>query len=302
MSNKNFAAFIMTYERPEILADTIKKLFDQTLPPEKILVVDNSSSYKTREIVQGMDSRVTYFRRGYNSGPAGAAKVGLEILAHEGYRWIYWGDDNDPPNAENCFEKLISLAENYTGKCGQVGVVGHRINKYTGLMRRTADKDLFDKEFLEVDNVGGGQCKIVNAQAILDGILPDDQLFFGLEELDFDLSLKKAGYRIIVHNELFKKCREMYGKMNYKRILSTRKNENAIQREYYSNRNLLYIFKKNKYYLGVYFILIRIVLKCLVSYKYGLKYGFGVTKNSYSAIIDFSKSRYYQRVSVISKD
>jgi len=40
MANKKFAAFIVTYNRAEILMDTIQKIMSQTLPPEKLLIVE----------------------------------------------------------------------------------------------------------------------------------------------------------------------------------------------------------------------------------------------------------------------
>jgi glycosyltransferase involved in cell wall biosynthesis len=87
--NKEFAGFIITYERAEIIGETIRKIFEQTLPPEKILIVDNSVSDTTEKVVVGLnDTRLAYHRMGYNAGPAGAAAFALKQLANEGYPWI----------------------------------------------------------------------------------------------------------------------------------------------------------------------------------------------------------------------
>src|SRR5687768_7215833 len=95
-----FAGFIMTYERSDLLLSTIKTIFDQTISPKKLLIIDNSKSDKTEILIKQLnDPRVFYHKQGYNSGPAGAARTGLQILAAEGYDWIYWGDDDDPPSA-----------------------------------------------------------------------------------------------------------------------------------------------------------------------------------------------------------
>src|SRR4051812_36342830 len=113
MSNKKFAAFIVTYNRAEILMDTIQKIMSQTLTPEKLLVVDNGATDETKEKLNELYPEAVHIKMGYNAGPAGGVNVGLETLAKEGYQWIFWGDDNDPPPTTDTFEKLVHLAETY---------------------------------------------------------------------------------------------------------------------------------------------------------------------------------------------
>ena len=177
---KSFAGFIMTYERESILMDTIKSVFSQTFPPEKILIVDNSFTTKTEELLKTSNNpKVIYHRVGYNSGPAGAAKIGLQILASEGYDWIYWGDDNDPPIFDNTFEILIETALS-DSKCGCVGVVGQFFNKITGFINRVPNELLQSDGVLEVNTIAGGMYKIVSGKMMRDGtLLPDEKLFFG---------------------------------------------------------------------------------------------------------------------------
>lgn len=92
-----FAAFIMTFQRNHTLEETIRIILDQTLPPEKILIVDNDPAESAKSIAQKFSHLpVFYHATGNNSGPAGAAKKGLEILVNEGFKWIAWIDDDDP--------------------------------------------------------------------------------------------------------------------------------------------------------------------------------------------------------------
>ena len=56
---KDFAGFIMTYERHDLIARTINQILSQSFPPEKLLVVDNSVSTRTEEIIRALnDPRV----------------------------------------------------------------------------------------------------------------------------------------------------------------------------------------------------------------------------------------------------
>ena len=296
MPSGKFAAFVITYKRSDILADTINKIFQQTLPPEKVLVIDNGDDEETMLKLTDSHPNVVYHRMGYNSGPAGGAKAGLDILAKEGYKWIYWGDDNDPPPTDDCFEKLIELAESYNGNCGQVGIVGHRFNRFTGVFSRTSNKELKKSEFIHVDSIGGNQCKIINGLAVDKGIFPDDRLFFGFEDLDFDLTLKRAGYDILVHSELFLTSRKMYGRMHVRRIIGRKKKSTSLWRDYYSIRNMPYIMLKNGYYFAFVSSIIIAILKTFISFRHGFGYGIKVTGYNLRALRDFVLSRYNQTV------
>ena len=244
---KSFAGFIMTYERESILMDTIKSVFSQTFPPEKILIVDNSFTTKTEELLKTSNNpKVIYHRVGYNSGPAGAAKIGLQILASEGYDWIYWGDDNDPPIFDNTFEILIETALS-DSKCGCVGVVGQFFNKITGFINRVPNELLQSDGVLEVNTIAGGMYKIVSGKMMRDGtLLPDEKLFFGFEELDFDLQIKKAGYKLLVDKAFYWKHRLHFKRDVLPQKSLKEKSDSALRREYYSTRNMFYICFKNR--------------------------------------------------------
>lgn len=295
MSNKKFAAFVVTFNRAEILMDTIQKILTQTLPPEKLLVIDNGSTDETKKKLDELFPEVEYFRMGYNAGPAGGDKVGLEMLAKEGYKWIFWGDDNDPPPTQDTCEKLVNLAESYGDKCGQVGMVGSRFNKYTGLLQRSSTEELRKKAYIEVDTIGGGQCKIVNGNSILNGIVTEPKLFFGFEDLDFDLSQKKAGYKILVHSDLFLGCRERWNRLDFQNTIARKKDEQVLWRDYYSIRNALFIMRKHRHYMAFLSILFVSVGKSFLSFKHGVRYGSMVTKNTCKAVRDYVLSRYYKQ-------
>ena len=49
----SFGAFVMTYNRPHILSDTLRTILEQTRPPEHILVVDNGDAAQTAALVPG---------------------------------------------------------------------------------------------------------------------------------------------------------------------------------------------------------------------------------------------------------
>lgn len=280
MSNDTFfAAFIMTYNRVSTLEDTLKKIFSQSFPPHKVIIIDNDYNFSAKEIQNKYpEYNISYHPIGYNSGPAGAAKVGLEILVKEGYQWIAWMDDDDPPIFENTFEILLNMASS-NEKCGCVGAVGQYFDKKNGLMIRVSDSELNTKGILPVDNIAGGMCKIVNANVCLkENIYPDESLFYGFEELDFDIRLKNSGFALLTDRELYKKHRFHFARIDLKRIRGGKKELSRLWREYYSTRNSLIILFKNKYLLAICVSIFRHLSKILFGFSYGYQYGILNTK------------------------
>jgi GT2 family glycosyltransferase len=275
MKQRRFAGFIMTYQRTEVLADTVERIFNQSLAPEKLLIVDNSSDRRTREFVlRSNDYRLEYYAVGYNSGPAGAAKIGLEKLTAEGYDWIYWGDDDDPPTFVDTFEKLFEIIVSSSNEnTGIVGAVGQFFNNKTGKIERVPNRLIATSGSLSVDSIAGNQMMIVNANLIKSGVLPDPDLFFGFEELDFCIKTKRKGFEILVSNDLFRRAREKYSRVEYRKPFYNRRSLKALTREYYSCRNMIAILIRNKLFFALAFSTMRYVAKAFYGFLFGVKYG-----------------------------
>jgi GT2 family glycosyltransferase len=269
-----FAAFIMTYKRTAILEDTIRILYNQSHPPQKILIVDNDPAFSAKDIVSKFsDFKISYHSIGYNAGPAGAAKAGLEILTKEGYQWIAWIDDDDPPIFEDTFEILLKSASK-NKKCGCVGVVGQYFNRKNGVVIRVSDEELDGFGSFEVDTIAGNMSKIINADVCLKGnVYPDEKLFFGFEELDFDLRLQKSGYVLLVDKVLYKKHRIYYNRLDIIPKRGNKKDVNKLWREYYSTRNSLIILSKHGYFSALIVSFFRYVFKIVAGFQYGIHYG-----------------------------
>lgn len=232
-------AFVITYNRPDTLLATIQAIFEQTYPPDFLWVIDNSENLETNHaIARLLDTRIRYHRMGYNSGPAGAAGVGLKFCAKDGADWIFWGDDNDPPFRPDCFERLLAIRD-VNPFCGVLGAVGQFFDRKKGVIKRVQTRLLEKKDWIEVDYVAGGMTMLVSRHVAIEGVAPDPTLFFGFEELDFCLKVSRKGYAIIVDCGLFLEARRKYGKLEFERPVYHPKSN--LNREYYSLRNLLMI-------------------------------------------------------------
>lgn len=270
-----FAAFIITYNRELLLCETISVLLRQSIVPQKILILDNGNlpaDYIVEKLMR--EHRVSYHCMGFNAGPAGAAAVGLRMLAAEGFEWVYWGDDNDPPIFLDTFERMFK--SNLNDRHSQyelLGTVGHRFNRLSGSIIRTPDGAINTSGLLEVDSIAGNQSMLVHRSVVEAGVLPDPKLFFGFEELDFCLSVKAAGFRIGVDKSLFLRCRQHFNRMGLKETGPYKYPESALWRQYYSTRNLLLIFRKHGLWSAWVFHLIRSSVKLFYNFRHGWVYG-----------------------------
>lgn len=267
----NFGGFIITYKRPKVLLSTLEIIFSQSLSPQHLWIIDNSEDRETEfALKERNDSRLTYVRMGKNTGPAGAAGKGLEICGKAGLDWIYWGDDNDPPFREDCFERLLAIREE-NPFCGILGVVGQYFDRKKGKILRVQTRLLEKKPWIEVDYVAGNMSMLVSGTVARVGIAPDPKMFFGFEELDFCLKVKRKGYAIVVDSGLFLEARTKYGRLSFERPLYQKKTH--LVREYYSLRNLLFIADSVSLPNMKANVQFKWFLKAFYGFRYGLSYG-----------------------------
>ena len=268
-----YSLFIITRNRPSILKNTIEEILNQTLPPQSILIVDNSDNEATQLMYeQTNDSRLQYHNVGYNSGPAGGAKIGMEILFAQGYEWVVWGDDDDPPKFNDILEKLFSIIPKIDiTTIGIIGAVGTRLNLRNGLTIRIPDNDLNGN--LDVDCVAGNMFPLLHRNLYNQNVFPNPDLFFGFEELDFCLAVKRANLKIIVSGDEIFRHRLLHGRLDLIKKYKV-KSIASLWREYYSTRNIIYILlRKEKAYSALAYITIRTFLKMFYMFRFGFEYG-----------------------------
>ncbi|MDN3204692.1 glycosyltransferase family 2 protein [Algoriphagus sediminis] len=279
--------FIITHDRPVILIDTISSVFNQTLKPEFIWIIDNSEGLETDHAVASLlDPRIRYHRMGHNAGPAGAAAKGLELCAKESVDWIYWGDDNDPPFRNDCFERLLAISTK-NPFAGVLGCVGQFFDRKKGVIKRVQTRLLEKKEIVEVDYVAGGMCMLVSSEVAKKKIAPNPKLFFGFEELDFCLKVSRAGYALMVDCSLFLEARQAAKRLNFERPLYQKKNN--LIREYYSLRNLLMISDTLTLKAMKLRLYQKWVLKSFYGFRFGINYGLKNFRLIWLAIYHYNK-------------
>jgi GT2 family glycosyltransferase len=301
-SNYTFAAFIITKDRPDILYSTIHKLMSQSLPPSFVLVIDNGSLVLTSEIIKQLnDERISHHSVGYNSGPAGGAYWGMKLLFERGYDWVLWVDDDDPPKFEDLFEKMFQIVyDNDSHSLGMVGAVGERFDTKKAKIIRLEDNQL--KGYLDVDTISGNMFPLISKRVFKLGLLPTADMFFGFEDLDFSLSLKRAGFRILISGEIHFMHRELAGRLNLSKMTQTKRPKELLWREYYSVRSLVYILLYREFnLLGFLTSIVRNLLKSFFVFKYGFNYGRKANYMILKGLLDGFLGRTGMRILPITK-
>lgn len=131
-------AVVVTYNRKELLLESLGNLCEQTHPLTAICIVDNASTDNTsqalldagyidelpsQEVSELLEKTITikndttkrsltvhYFRMNENTGGSGGFHEGIKQAYCKGYDWV-WVMDDDGKAAPSCLEELLKLGE-----------------------------------------------------------------------------------------------------------------------------------------------------------------------------------------------
>jgi GT2 family glycosyltransferase len=294
-------AFVTTFNRPQILKDTLARLLQQSLPPEYILVVDNGGEPETLEVVSSFPpDRVGYHRMPRNAGPAGAAAHAIPTLVEAGFDWIYCGDDDDPPLTVDTIERLMRVASEGEGPIGAVGAIGFPWDYKRGKkIRRFA---LPMRGIFYVDVVGGGRQLIVSSQAVARVGVPNADLFFGFEDYEYCLRIRKGGFRIAIDSRLGREYAPLISSRHVDQWYLRGRPRSEIWRQYYNTRNYIFMMRGEFGSAGLaHREAAKALVRVLRSWTRGFGYGAAFTRLQLRAIVDGYAGRLGATVAPVAK-
>ena len=107
----NIYAVVVTYNRKEMLLQCMDAIVKQTILPQKIVVIDNSSTDGTEEMLREKgflsNEMIIYRRLPQNIGGAGGFHEGMKIARAAKPDWVWIMDDDVMPK-EDCLEELLA--------------------------------------------------------------------------------------------------------------------------------------------------------------------------------------------------
>jgi glycosyltransferase involved in cell wall biosynthesis len=89
--NINVSVVIPTFNRADLISETINSIIDQSFPPAEIIVVDDGSVDDTEHVIAGYGDKVQYVKI-KNSGVCKARNVGVSVANSD---WIAFCDADD---------------------------------------------------------------------------------------------------------------------------------------------------------------------------------------------------------------
>lgn len=236
---------MVTFRRPEALKDTLARIAVQTKTPDTLIVVDNGSDPGARESAQTAGAQ--YVDAGGNLGPAGGIALGMEhvMSAAADDDWLVVFDDDDPPNRDDLLDELWRFAAECSARdaaTAGVGGVGALYDRRVGIFRRVGDEELTGA--VTVDYIGGGQFPMFSCRAIRACGVFDRGYFFGFDDAEYGLRLRKHGYALYAHGGLWHEQRAAHERLNLAPSALRTSDQTSAWRRYYNVRNLTSIAKR----------------------------------------------------------
>ncbi|MGH2787259.1 MAG: glycosyltransferase family 2 protein [Actinomycetota bacterium] len=239
-----------TFKRPQHLAETLERVAKQSRRLDGLIIVDNSPSALTKAVVDDFASHPTVVRyepSPENLGFCGGVALGMtRVLETASDRdWIVVFDDDDPLPWDSVFEELLSFGEKMMRrdpKTSAVGLVGARFDWKRGGLVRVRDEEL--KGPVPVDFIGGNHFPFYRVGALRQAGVFSREIFFGLSEIEHGLRLRKAGFSVYAHGDLWRRRRSEDGRLELD-LKPSRKLGQVNWRRYYSLRNVIYILRRH---------------------------------------------------------
>ncbi|MFI6432507.1 glycosyltransferase [Rhodococcus oryzae] len=112
-SDPKIIGVVVTHQRRELLAESLKVLATQSRPLDHLIVVDNAAEDAVAELVDGADLPTTYLGSQHNLGGAGGFALGMLYALSLGADWVWLADDDGRPDGPEVLETLYDCAQRH---------------------------------------------------------------------------------------------------------------------------------------------------------------------------------------------
>jgi len=253
-----FVAVIVTYNRKALLLRCLQAVSEQTLKPNRIVIVDNASTDGTVELLRTAGwldhADIELLALDHNIGGAGGFSVGMQRALDSGAHWLWTMDDDGYPESD-CLELLANGAA--SRQISAIAPIHYDIEAPSRTAFRTLDNRGREIHALpyEPDN---GDPFIPNEANLFNGFLvrsdvlraaglPRGELFIRGDEVEYvrRLRQKKIPFGTLATAKFYHPSDRQERIFFLGKIGRARDAKNAFK-NYYMYRNKAVAFRENK--------------------------------------------------------
>lgn len=196
LTDLGVTAVVLTYRRPRLATQVVRGLLEREgFPADRVLLLINGEGGLEDS---SLESQVDVLRLPQNLGPAGGYRQALEhLFSTSDASWFYLCEDDigllDLPHPR--VKNLIREAEAIDDSVGAIVAYGRDLDDRTGIT--TPHLPRSSEGFEDVDVAAWG-ASLLSRRVLEAGIFPDPDWFFGFEDFDFWLRVRKAGFQVLL--------------------------------------------------------------------------------------------------------
>ncbi|MDR1450206.1 MAG: glycosyltransferase [Propionibacteriaceae bacterium] len=186
------ALVIVTYKRPQLLAELFESVLRLPTLPYRVVVVDNASGDNTQEVIAAAAARLpagvlVNYLSPVNGGGAGGFHDGVRLAYAEGAEWMWIMDDDVEilPEAFDRFEPWMARFKVLHGR--RYDVDGSpfywqaRFNEFLGVPLPYSVRD-FNKEGYALTNSGTFEGMLIHRDVVRKIGYPDPRFFISWDD------------------------------------------------------------------------------------------------------------------------
>jgi GT2 family glycosyltransferase len=112
--DRHVTAVVVTYNRRDLLRESLQAVMAQTTPVGRVIVIDNASDDGTQEMLATEFPQLDIHRLASNTGGAGGFARGIELARASETDWIWLMDDDTVPT-QTALERLLVAHSRFPG-------------------------------------------------------------------------------------------------------------------------------------------------------------------------------------------
>ena len=260
---KHVAAVVVTYNRKELLSESIIALKNQNYKDLDIYIIDNASTDGTKEYIKDLinSKNIYYFNTNKNLGGAGGFYYGLKKISEKNYDYA-WLMDDDTIVLKDSLVSLVNKAELIKDDFSYLGSIVKWTDESLCLMNVQPLSNNWNNNY---DKLKYGLIPLeyssfvsffINLKVSKKVGLPIKEFFIYGDDREYSLRLSKLKPGFLDSDSFV-----IHKMSDNKGIDIVNVDKNRIDRYYYNYRNMMYIYRKYYSTKNLIFFVLTVIYK-----------------------------------------